>query len=335
MAGDAAGGLDHLEDAESLAVAEVVGQNGMIGEGFEGQDVRLGQVDDVDVVADARAVGRGVVVAEDGDGRALAEGHLQDERDEVGFGVVVLAALGRAAGCIEVAQAGVAQAVRDVQPVQHPLDRVLALAVRRAGHDRLGLGDRDPLGPVEQVGGRREDEPPDAACHSRLEHVGGKDDVVAQVLQRLLHALADERVAGEVEDAVDARVRVEQRADRRPVRQIDLDEGGRRVDGRTVALVEIVEHDDVVAGSDELGRGDAADVAGTAGDEDFHGGRLLRRSGATRWTMGGNGVRSSHAAARAQRKTRGPSLRPSRDSPQVLFGSGVIRLPWQQDRAVG
>ena len=55
------------------------------------QQVRLGQVVDVDVVADAGAVRRRVVGAEDLDVRPLPERHLEDERDQVRLRVVVLA----------------------------------------------------------------------------------------------------------------------------------------------------------------------------------------------------------------------------------------------------
>jgi hypothetical protein len=46
----------------------------------------------VDVVADAGAVVGGVVFAEDLDGGAAAEGYVEDERDEVRFGLVGFAA---------------------------------------------------------------------------------------------------------------------------------------------------------------------------------------------------------------------------------------------------
>ena len=50
-----------------------------------------GEVGHVDVVADAGAVRRRVVGAEYGDGAAAAERGVDQQRDEVGFGVVVLA----------------------------------------------------------------------------------------------------------------------------------------------------------------------------------------------------------------------------------------------------
>ena len=60
------------------------------------------------------------------------------------------------------------------------------------------------------------------------------------------------------------------RVDRVPVGQVTLDEGGRWVNGAAVALVKIVKDDDLLAASDELFDDDATDVAGAAGDENFH-----------------------------------------------------------------
>ena len=65
----------------------------------------------VDVVADAGAVGGGVVVAVDQDFFTAAESDVEDERNDVGFGLVRFAAMGQGAGDVEVAQGGVMQAV--------------------------------------------------------------------------------------------------------------------------------------------------------------------------------------------------------------------------------
>lgn len=51
----------------------------------------VSEIDDVDVVAQARAVRRRIVIAEDRDVIALAERDLQDQWDEVRLRVVVLA----------------------------------------------------------------------------------------------------------------------------------------------------------------------------------------------------------------------------------------------------
>ena len=58
--------------------------------------------------------------------------------------------------------------------------------------------------------------------------------------------------------------------DRINIAQIAFDKGCIGVDGRAMALVQVVEHYDRVAGLDQLGGGNAANVAGAAGDEYFH-----------------------------------------------------------------
>ena len=72
VAGDAADGVDDLLDGEAGAVAEVVDEPLLGGagcfEGFQGEQVGVGEVAYVDVVANAGAVVGGVVVAEDLDG---------------------------------------------------------------------------------------------------------------------------------------------------------------------------------------------------------------------------------------------------------------------------
>ena len=82
-------------DAVAAADAEVVGPAAARLDRLQGEEVGLRQVVDVDVVADARPVGRRVVGAEHLDGRAAAQRGLEDERDQVRLGVVVLAEVAR------------------------------------------------------------------------------------------------------------------------------------------------------------------------------------------------------------------------------------------------
>src|SRR5262249_14234788 len=70
------GHADPLADAVAPAGAEVAAEALAGPQGFERQQVGLGEVIDVDVVADTGAVGRGVVGAEDLDGRPPPHGRL-------------------------------------------------------------------------------------------------------------------------------------------------------------------------------------------------------------------------------------------------------------------
>lgn len=88
-------GLDHVEHAHTDTLAEVeravlavlllVHKLGVVVERDHRIQVALGEVEDVDVVTHARAVGSGVVVAEHLEARlaVLAHGHVRQEREQV------------------------------------------------------------------------------------------------------------------------------------------------------------------------------------------------------------------------------------------------------------
>src|SRR5262245_27543320 len=89
-AGDAAGGRDDLAHGIAAAVAQVVDPAAAV-DRAEREDMRVGEVDDVNVVADASAVGGWIVGAVDLDPWPPPEAGLEDEWDQVALGVVVLA----------------------------------------------------------------------------------------------------------------------------------------------------------------------------------------------------------------------------------------------------
>ncbi len=103
VAGDTPRRLDDLQVGEARAIAQVVLTAPQSVERAHRQDVRRRQVDDVNVIADAGAVFGWVVAAEDRKLLAFAPRDLQDDRDEVQLGSVILAAIGRVAGGVEVA----------------------------------------------------------------------------------------------------------------------------------------------------------------------------------------------------------------------------------------
>ena len=147
---------------------------------LEREQVRVGEVRDVDVVADARPVGRRVVVAEDRQRRA-ALGGREDVRDEVRLGVVVLAERLRGPGDVEVAQRHAAQPVRPAVPLQRRLERALRLAVRVDRPEWRVLGDRRLVGRAVDRGRRGEDEPLHARLARGLQQRDPARDVVAVV----------------------------------------------------------------------------------------------------------------------------------------------------------
>src|SRR4029077_3446260 len=102
------GRRNDLADRKTTTVAKVADQRFFRapiawGGRLDRPQVRVGQIGDVDVVPDARAVGGRIVVAED---RQLgpAAGGAQDGRDQVRLRIVILAELVRGARDVEIAK---------------------------------------------------------------------------------------------------------------------------------------------------------------------------------------------------------------------------------------
>ena len=129
--------------------------------------------------------------------------------------------------------------------------------------------DRDGFRRVEQGGGRREDEALDAVFGGGFEQVGGGDDVIAQVFERLLHTFRHDDVRGEVENAVEL-MRVEKLRQRRAIHQIADDQAGVFVNGFPMPGDEAVEDDDFVALADQQIDHVAADIARATRDKYLH-----------------------------------------------------------------
>ena len=148
VSGDRSGHVHHLFDGEADAVAQIKDVVlPALHQVVQRQNVRLGQVVDMDVVAHTGAVLGGIVVAEDADRLPLLQRHLQDNRNQVGLGVVRLTDLAggvRAAG-VKVAQRHIAQAVCEGNPLHHLLHRELGLAVAVGGVGLVALQNRHPF----------------------------------------------------------------------------------------------------------------------------------------------------------------------------------------------
>ena len=166
------------------------------------RDVGVGEVEHVHVVADAGAVGRVVVVAEDDRGLPLLE-TVQHDRDQVHHGRV--RELGPAgAGDVEVAQGDGAHAVGALGVGQHPLPHVLGRAVGVDGLRGEVLGDEVDVRYAVDRGGGGEDHVAHPGARAGREHVGETRDVVVPVHLGVLDGLPDLLVGGEVDDGVRA-----------------------------------------------------------------------------------------------------------------------------------
>lgn len=112
------------------AVEDLRGCCGLI-EVLEGQDVGTSQIGDVDVVAYAGAVGRGVVSAEDVHGRAYAEGSLGGDFEQVGgLGCGLTGSLLEiGAGDVEITKGHVFEGCGSSEVLEHPLGHEFGASV--------------------------------------------------------------------------------------------------------------------------------------------------------------------------------------------------------------
>src|SRR6266436_6163674 len=93
----------------------------------------------MNVIADAGAIGSGIVGAKDGDVFALSEGDLQREGNQVRLRHMVLAQIaGRSRG-VEIAQTGISQTVDAVKPGEHLLYEQLRFSVGVRGAQGVGF----------------------------------------------------------------------------------------------------------------------------------------------------------------------------------------------------
>ena len=241
-----------------------------------------GQVHDMDVVADAGAVGGGVVIAEDMDLFQLAHSHLGDVGHEVvGDAVGVLADEAGLVGAdgVEVAQqshvqGGVSLADIGEDALGHGLGG--AVGVGGGTHGEI-LGDRHTGGVAVDGGGGAEHEVVAVVPAHHIQDDQRAVEVIVVVFDGLGHALADGLIGCELDDRRDVGTLGEDLLHILVFGHIGLIEAEvlagdllDAVEDHRGCIVVIVRHDNVVAGIQELDAGVAADVACAAGNQNSH-----------------------------------------------------------------
>src|SRR5690606_26407319 len=166
------------------------------------------------------------------------------------------------------------------QVAQHPFRHQLGAAVRvDRRRRRIFRGAAVRRNAVDRGRGREHDVP-DAVAGGGRQQRAAAGRVVAVVLERIRHRFRHDRVGGEVHDGVDV-VLAEQALEQRGVAGVPDHQAAAR-DGLREAGAQVVGHHHVLARLAELADHVAADVAGTAGDQDaaFAHVRLLLQTGA-------------------------------------------------------
>ena len=241
-----------------------------------------GQVHDMDVVADAGAVGGGVVIAEDMDLFQLAHSHLGDVGHEVvGDAVGVLADEAGLVGAdgVEVAQQSHVQGRVSLADIgEDALGHGLGGAVGVGGgtHGEV-LGDRHTGGVAVDGGGRAEHEVVAVVPAHHIQDDQRAVEVIVVVFDGLGHALADGLIGCELDDRRDVGTLGEDLLHILVFGHIGLIEAEvlagdllDAVEDHRGCIIVIVRHDDVVAGIQKLDAGVAADVACAAGNQNSH-----------------------------------------------------------------
>ncbi len=228
--------------------------------------MRVREIAHVDVVAQARAVRRRIVVAEHP--QPVAPARCVDRPgNDVNLRRVVFAELTVRirAGGVEISQRDGVNAVRLLVVRQRPLDGQLRFAIAVDRPLRMRLGDRRLDRLAVRRARRREHQRADLLGRHRLEHAHGADDVVPVVLRGLADRLADVEIRREMHDGADL-MRCHRRADRGRIKDVALYELA-VFHGFAMSRDEVVEDDDAVAGLGERFRRVTPDVAGATGDQ--------------------------------------------------------------------
>jgi hypothetical protein len=272
-AGDFFGGAKDFEDGEASAVAHIEGFAGNRFDRFEDPEVGIGNVQDVDVVANAGAVGSGVVGAENIEIRNEAEGGFKNIGDEVSLDAVGFAALCGGASGVEIAERGVVETGICAIIGEDFFETEFRFAVGIDGIFGMVFGDRNGVRFAIGGGSGREDEFFDAVASDGVEEVDAGGDVSSVEGAGLADGLGDEGFTGEMHDSVDL-VFGKDFFDLCSNAEIGTAEGRFGRDGGGVALLKIIESDYLVAASEENLRADAADVPCCSGDKNVQGSDL-------------------------------------------------------------
>src|SRR5947199_144908 len=106
-AGDALRRIDDFQDGEAAAVADIEGFAGNAVDFLESADMGIGNIEHVDVIADAGSVGSGIIRAEDIDMGQATSGGIENSGNEMSFHAMIFAALPGSSGGVEIAEAHV------------------------------------------------------------------------------------------------------------------------------------------------------------------------------------------------------------------------------------
>src|SRR6267143_3551346 len=145
-AGDTLRRSDNLQDREATAVADVEGFAGNAVDLLKSADVGIGDIEHVDVIADAGSVRRGIVRAEDIDLGQSTAGGIENPRNEMSFHAMMLAAFLGGSGSVEIAEAHVFESGVDLVIRQNLFEHKLGFTIGIDGRLPMIFGNGKDFG---------------------------------------------------------------------------------------------------------------------------------------------------------------------------------------------
>src|ERR1700687_1786111 len=241
--GDTLRRSDNFQDREATAVADIEGFAGNAVDFLKSADVRIGDIEHVYVVADAGAVRRGIVSAEDIDMGQSSVGGIEDTGNEMSFHAMMLAAFLGGSGSVEIAEGHILESGGDLVIRQNLLEHELGFTIRIDGRLPMVFGDGNDFGFA--ISGCSEEKMNFfyAVARDRIEQVHATGHVRGVKNTRLGYGFGDQGLGGEVHHGVNLVLR-EDVFNLGAIGEIYLAKDGSRRHGGTMALQQAVQCND-------------------------------------------------------------------------------------------
>src|SRR5713226_6296353 len=268
-ASDALRCIDDLQNREPAAVAYVEGFARDAVDFLESAEVGIGDVEDVNVIADAGSVRCGIVGAEDIDMGNSAAGGIENAGNDVSLHTMMLAAFLGGSGSVEIAEGHVVEPGIGLVIPENLFENEFGFSVRVDGRFPMVFGNGNDFRFAVRGSGGREDEFFYAVAGDGIEqihtagHIGGVENTW------FADGFGHESLGGEVHHGVDF-VLSEDGFKRGAVCEIDLAKDGAGRHGGTMSFQQAIQGDDGHAMLDQYFRADTADVTCRAGNENIH-----------------------------------------------------------------
>src|SRR5437016_2434535 len=268
-AGDTLRRRDNFQDREATAVADVEGFTGNAVDLLKSTDVGIGDIEHVDIVAEAGSVRRGIVSAEDVDMRQSTTGGIENPGNEMSFHAMMLAALLGGSGSVEIAEAHVFESGVDLVIRQNLFEYELGFTIRIDGRLPMVFRDGNDLGFAIGGGGGRKNEFLHAVACDGIEQVHTAGHVRGVKNTRLAYGFGDQGLGGEVHHGVNLVLR-EDGFNLRATGEIYLAKDGSGRHSGAMALHQAGQRNDGHAARKQDLRADTADVTCRSGNENVH-----------------------------------------------------------------